>query len=286
MYFTSNKLVPPSIEVYKVKQTSCKFKYEENEERNQFWESIGMDDFHFHEISKDGIWQLFSSERNHHLDSSVKITCNSEIPREAMFHSLDFQMVYYVQELSMNLLPILVMRNYVIDLSKQISIRQKDSFNSIKKEKPKYQKLINIRYELEQNLHILKRFKNEMGENEFERLKKEIMNCISDFEPSRPNSFDKLWAEIIVDNTSYLIDKTYTHSQNFAKIIDDTVRLLEINTNNSLRKRTFWLTIFTVILSLVATAFAGFSLYFQLSNESQKSIIGIFDSIKNFFCVI
>jgi hypothetical protein len=183
----------------------------------------------------------------------------------------------------MNLLPILIMRNYVIDLSKQIAIRQKDTFISIKKEKPKYQKLINIRYELEQNLHILKRFKNEMGKSEFERVKKEIMECISDFEPSRPKFSNISWAETIVDNTSFLIDKTYTHSQNFAKIIDDTVKLLEIKTNNSLRRRTFWLTIFTVILSVAATIFAGLSLYFQLSNENQNSISEIFHSIKNFF---
>jgi hypothetical protein len=283
MYFTSNKLVPPSIEVYKVKQTSCRFKYEENEEKNQFWDSIGLDDFQFHEISKDGFWKLFPKTNNQHLDRSVKITCNSEISKEKMFHSLDFQMVYYVQEFAMNLLPILIMRNYVIDLSKQIAIRQKDTFISIKKEKPKYQKLINIRYELEQNLHILKRFKNEMGKSEFERVKKEIMECISDFEPSRPKFSNISWAETIVDNTSFLIDKTYTHSQNFAKIIDDTVKLLEIKTNNSLRRRTFWLTIFTVILSVAATIFAGLSLYFQLSNENQNSISEIFHSIKNFF---
>lgn len=285
MYFTSNNLVSPSIEVYKVKQTSCRLKYEEYEQTNEFLESIGFDNSPYHEISKNGFWQLFSNERSQRLDSSVKITCNSEIQREEMFHSLDFQIVSYVQEFSRNLLPILVMRNFVRDLSKRVSIRQKNTFTSIKKEKPNYHKLINIRYELEQNLHILKRFKNEISDSEFERLKKKVMNSIDDYEPAVPNVSNKLWVEIIIDNTSIMIDKTYSHSQNFAKIIDDTVKLLEIKTNNSLRKRTFWLTIFTVFLSLTATFIAGLSLYSQLSAENQNRIISVLDSTKSFLSI-
>lgn len=282
LYFTNNKLTPPSIEVYKLKQLSCKFKEEEHEKRNKFWESIGMHFFHYHDISKDGYWQLFSNERNHLKDSSLKITCNSEIKREPMFHTLDFQIVYLVEEFAKDLLPVLVMREYALDLSKKIALQQKDTFSSIKKEKPKYRKLINIRYELEQNLHILKRFKNEIGENYFDRVKKRIMK-ISEFEPSRPNFINKVWTEIIVDNTNYLINKTHRHSQNFAKMIDDTVKLLEIRTNNSLRKLTYSLTITTVILSVVATTIAGISLYFQFNEETRQSLNELLNLVKNFF---
>ncbi|WP_213085690.1 hypothetical protein [Heyndrickxia vini] len=283
MYFFKNKLVPPSIEVYRVTQTSCKYKYGENENINEFWDSIGMGRSNIREISKDGFWQLVANRGDSNLDSSIKILCNSEIPRKSGYQSLDFQIIYHVRELSMNLLPILVMRDYALALSKQIGISQKKTFSSIKKENPKYKKLINIRYELEQNLHLLKRFKNEKGEREFERVKRDIMHCLNNFEPANPKFNEKRWAEIIVDNTRYLIDRTYSYSQNFSKIIDDTVKLLEIKTNNSLRKRTFWLTIITVILSLIATSFAGISLYLQLNQDTHDTVTKLVDTFKNFF---
>src|SRR5699024_11758794 len=91
------------------------------------------------------------------------------------YESLDIQIVYSVGQFSKGLLPILVIREYVVDLSKNIAARQKNTFSSIKKEKPKYKKLINIRYELEQNLHILKRFKYEIDENYFENVKDGII---------------------------------------------------------------------------------------------------------------
>jgi len=280
-YFYNNKLIPPSIEVYKIKQKSCK--YDENKERNEFWDSIGMRNFRFHEISKDGHWQLFANEKDYLIDSSIKLTCNEEIPKDNMFPSLDFQIVYSVKELARNLLPILVMRNYTIALGKKIAGQQRNTFKSIKKKSPNYNKLINIRYELEQNLQILKRFKNEMGENEFERLKSKITDILSDFEPARQNHSRISWGEWIMDNVNYLIEKTDTLSQNFAKIIDDTVRLIEIKTNNSLRKTTFWLTIFTVILSVLATIIAAASLYFQFSNENQQKLQEFFSPLLKFF---
>src|SRR5699024_2559381 len=144
---------------------------------------------------------------------------------------------FYLNQLHILLLPILVIREYVVDLSKNIAARQKNTFSSIKKEKQKYKKLINIRYEIEKNLHILKRFKYEIDENYFENVKDGIIR-LSEFEPVRPKLDNEVWVERIVDNTDYMIDKTYNHSENFAKIIDDTVRLLEIKTNNSLRRMT------------------------------------------------
>ncbi|MED4254968.1 hypothetical protein P4689_20470 [Priestia megaterium] len=272
MYFYKNKLVPPSIEVYKIKQRSCRYKYDENEERSEFWDSIGMSAFRFHEISKNGHWQLFANEKEYLIDNSIKLACNEEIPQNDIFSSLNFQIVYFVKELAMSLLPILVMRYYTIALGKKIADQQKNTFKSIKKENPNYNKLINIRYELEQNLQILKRFKNEMEENEFKWIKGRIIGFFSDFDKARPTLSEISWGEWIMDNTNFLIKKTDTLSQNFVKIIDDTVRLIEIKTNNSLRKRTFWLTVFTGILSILATLIAAISLYFQFSKENQQKV--------------
>src|SRR5699024_11778470 len=123
--------------------------------------------------------------------------------------------------------------------------------------------LLRSRYELEQNLHILKRFKYEIDENYFENVKDGIIR-LSEFEPVRPKLDNEVWVERIVDNTDYMIDKTYNHSENFAKIIDDTVRLLEIKTNNSLLRMTFFLKIIKVILSLVLTTIVCTSLYLLL----------------------
>ncbi|RAS89615.1 hypothetical protein A3863_10370 [Priestia endophytica] len=263
LYFTNNNQIPPSIEVYKLKQTSCVFKNAENEKWNSFWNSIGMHS-PLSDISKDGYWQLFTEGREPELiDNSFKVTCNSTIKRESTYHSLDFQIVYMLREFSNLLLPIMVMREYAIDTSKKIAVRQNKTFSSIKKEKPKYQKLINIRYELERNLQILKRFKNEIGDNYFNKVKFRIKK-IAEFEPSHPIYTNTSATEKIVDNTKYIVDKTFDHSQHFAKMIDDTVQLLEIKTNNS-----------------AATIFAGFSLFYQLSDKNQNKIISLFSPIVN-----
>jgi hypothetical protein len=283
LYFLNNTLIPPSIEVYKIKQKSCNFKFGEDEPRNQFWDSIGMRDNHNHEISKDGFWQIFANDRESQIDSSIKVTCNEEIPKHAMFHSHDSLIFLFMQDFTMNLFPVMVMRNFTLGLSKKIAKQQGKTFKSIKKENPNYNKLINIRYELEQNLQILKRFKNEMGENEFEFVKIEILECLKEFEPARPMFQHKPWGEMIVDNTNYLINRTDTLSRNFARIIDDTVRLLEIKTNNSLRTRTFWLTIFTVILSVLATVIAATSLYLQLNDENRAIIKKFIELLTKFF---
>lgn len=279
MYFSDNKLVPPSIEVYKTKQKSCKFKFEENEPRNQFWNSIGMRDNYLHEISQDGYWQLFVNDRDTQIDSSIRLACNDEVPKHDMFHSLDYQLEYLVKDLAMNLLPVMVIRNFTLGLSKKIAKQQEKTFKSIKKEKPNYNKLINIRYELEQNLQILKRFKNEMGKDEFEWVKSQIVSDLSEFEPANPRSNHKPFGEMIVDNTNYLIERTDILSQNFAKIIDDTVRLLELKTNNSLRRRTFWLTVSTVFLSMLAIVIAAM----QLSNDKITKVKEFFEPITKFF---
>ncbi|MFS0673651.1 hypothetical protein [Ornithinibacillus sp. 179-J 7C1 HS] len=128
---------------------------------------------------------------------------------------------------------------------------------------------------MERNLQILKRFKNEIGENYFDRVKSKIKR-LAEFEPINPRYIDRSATEMVVDNTKYIIDNTFDYSQHFAKMIDETVQLLEIKTNNSLRKRSFWLSVITVVLSVAATTFAGMSLFYQLSEQYQEKIINLF----------
>lgn len=282
MYFTKNKLIPPGIEVYKLDQSSCILNKNENEKRNSFWNSIGMDN-PLSDISKDGFWQLFTEgSRPHFIDNSLKITCNTNIEQEPGFHSFELQIISMLEELTRLLLPVMVMREYSKDTSGKIAVQQNLTFSSLKKEKTNYNKLINTRYELEKNLQILKRFKNEIGESYFNKVKSQINN-LSEFEPSNPRYFNISTTEMIIDNTKYITDKTYEHSQHFAKMIDDTAQLLEIKTNNSLRKRSFELSIITVVLSLAATIFAGFSLFYQLSDKNQDKIISFFKPIIDLF---
>ncbi|WP_252504051.1 hypothetical protein [Sporosarcina sp. Marseille-Q4943] len=280
LFFTTTKLIPPSIEVYKLNQSACALKHKNDGKVNNFWRSVGMDSY-FSDISKDGYWNLFMDDRStHFIDNSLKVTCNSKIKKEPMFHSLDFQIVYLLQEFAESLLPIMVMREYANYTSKKVAIHQNKILSSLTKQNPKYKSLINIRYELEKNLQILKRFKNEIDENYFDRVKAEVKK-ITAFEPSKPKDLSA--TELIVDNTSYIVEKTNNHSQFFAKMIDDTVQLLEIKTNNSLRKSSFWLSVITVVLSIAATVFAGLSLFYQLSEENQNKVIRSLILILNLF---
>ncbi|PFC51164.1 hypothetical protein CN282_12305 [Bacillus thuringiensis] len=277
MYFTDSKLIPPSIEVYKLTQNFCVTKNHENMKRSSFWHSIGMEKI-FSDISKDGYWQMFRGGREPYLiDNSIKVTCNSIIKRKSMYHSLDFQITHMMEEFATILLPIMVMREYAVDTSEKIAIQQTKTFSSIKK-KPNYQKLINIRYDLEKGLQILKRFKIEIEENYFNKAKSELKKVV-ELEPANPKIINRNAIETIVDQTKYIIDKTYDYSQHCAKMIDDTAQLLEIKTNNSLRSRTFGLSIITFVLSLAATIFAGFSLFYQLSNNNQDKIISMFSPL-------
>ncbi|SIT75499.1 hypothetical protein SAMN05428946_1170 [Edaphobacillus lindanitolerans] len=283
LYFTNNRLIPPSIEVYNLNQSFCNIKDVKNGKRSSFWDSIGMGKI-FSDISEDGYWQLFAEGRKPYLiDNSVKITCNSALQHKPYYHSQKRQIIVALKEFADLLLPIMVMREYAIYTSTKIAIQQNETFSSIKKERPKYQKLINIRYELERNLQILKRFKNEIDENYFIEVKSQIKSLIG-FKPSFPRFKNGIsTTERLVDNTNYIVNKTYDYSQHFAKMIDDTVQLLEIKTNNSLRSRSFWLSIITVILSIAATIFAGLSLFYQLNNDNQRKIINIFGPITDLF---
>lgn len=274
LYFTSNSLIPPSIELYQVNQTSCVFKEPENKKGSSFWHSIGMDT-HMSDISKDGYWQLFNGREFYLIDSSLKVTCNSKIKSKAMFNSMKSQITYTVNEFAELLLPIMVMREYAIDLSERIAMQENKTFSSIKREKPKYSKLINIRYELERNWHILKRFKNEIDDDYYNRVKLKV-NKLTELESSRSKRHKTSATELFIDNTNYIVNQTYEYSQHFARIIDDTVQLLEIKTNHSSRNWSFSLSIITIVLSLAATIFAGLSLFYQLNEDVRAEIINLF----------
>ncbi|MEC3797115.1 hypothetical protein A6g_20160 [Bacillus velezensis] len=135
-------------------------------------------------------------------------------------------------------------------------------------------------------MQILKRFKNEIGDNYFDNYFDNVKSTLkktNEFEPSRPQYREKAVTDMIVDNTSYLVEKTFNHSQYFAKMIDEATKLLEIKTNNSLRAFTFFLTITTVIFSIIATAIAAASFYFQLSENAKDELQNLISNINSFF---
>lgn len=285
LYFFNNNTLPPSIEVYKKTESSSLIR-NRSEGRNVFWESVGLPEHDFYrEISKSGFWELYTDEDN--LDNSIKLTCNSLIKKHDGFYNLDHHIAVYAEEFSSSVTPIAIMRAYVKDLSKKLATYQNKTFKSLGKEKINYDKLINIRFDLERSLQILKRFKNETDENYFNYIKREIKESI-EFEPTIKiqRAEEYKWNNFFVDNTVNLIDMTDSFSKSFVNIIDETARLTEIKVNNSLRKRTFWLTIFTVFLTIVATVLAVTSIYLtylQLNSETQNKLISIFSSVKNFF---
>ena len=270
IHFTDNRIVTPSIEVYKISRDYCSSRRVLHDET--FLRSIGLKDSYEHEMSVDGYWEIYGLNTRT-IDSSIKVTCNSRLPQELGYGELNFQIYYMMKDFSNILLPVLIMRNYTISLSKNIAKQQKETFAWIRSSKPNYNKLIKIRYDLERNIQILKRFKNEIDEKDFTRFKHRIKKSIGDFEQVEQSPLDKGWTEITIENTEFWINNTFNHTQNFSEIIDGTVRLLELKTNNSLRKQTFRLTIFTVVLSLLATSFAGFSLYSTIDEDIQKDIL-------------
>lgn len=278
LYFTDNSLVPPGIELYQLNQTSCVYNTLDGKKRSSFWHSIGMDTF-INDISKNGYWQLFDGRESYLIDNSLKVTCNSRIKQKSMFSSMESQITYTVNEFAELLLPIMVMREYAVALSEKIAIQQSITFSSIGRRKTKYSKLINVRYELERNLHILKRFKNEIDDDYFNRVKAKI-NKLIQFELSRPKDYKTSATELLIDNTNYIINETHDYSQHFAKMIDDTVQLLEIKTNHSSRNWSFRLSIITIMLSLAATIFAGLSLFYQLNEDSRTKITNLFSPLK------
>lgn len=278
LFFTKNSLIPPSIELYQVHQTSCVFKEPKNNKRNSFWRSIGMDNY-MSDISKDGYWQLFMYRDSYLIDSSLKVTCNSKIKFKSMFDSKKSQITYMVNDFAEILLPIMVMREYALNLSEKIAIQQKQIFSSIKREKPKYSKLIKIRYELERSLHILKRFKNEINDDYFNNVKVKVNN-LTGLELSKPRYYKMSATELYIGNANKIINETYEFSQQFAKMIDDTVQLLEIKKNHSSRKWSIWLTIISIVLALIATTFAGLSLFYQLDEDGRNKIIYLFSTLK------
>lgn len=80
-------------------------------------------------------------------------------------------------------------------------------------------------------------------------------------------------SEIIIDNTKSMLETVYKYSSDFAKILDDRIELLEIQTNNSIRKKSFTITVISVFITLLALVIAALSLY--------VSIVGLDDNEKN-----
>ncbi|MGG2084184.1 hypothetical protein [Lysinibacillus pakistanensis] len=277
LFFTGNKIIPPSTETYKIKQNFCIIE-QSNYERN-FFDSIGFRNHYKRDISKDGFWQINSDDNEEDLNSSIKFICNTTIDFDRMYGYLENYIDSHISEITRTILPILVIRDFTNNLSKNIGTQQKELFISMKKSNPKYKEFIKVRYELERSIQILKRFISEIGKQDYEWVRRDIKHMLDKFEPSEYSPYKTTWVEVIISNTEFLINETFKKIQGFSGIIDETVRIMELKTNNSLRTWSFSLTIVTIFLSIIATVTAVLSLYMSLDNQTQSEIIPIFSEI-------
>lgn len=291
LYFHENNIMPPSIEIYKTNQIFNNLpRTIENDKVNEFWESVGMEKKGMNtEVSNDGFLLLHSDLRSDKsLDNKIKIVGNSNKPIHPGYDNFNIFLTHYLQEFSLEALSINVINTYAEFVNKQLASYQRLIYQVTQKRKLKYKKIIKIRHTLHQNIQILKRFKNEISNEDFERKKQSLKERTANFEiadsvPTRLKEFS--WTNRITSSTVFLINETYNHSENLTKLLEDTVQLVEIGTNHSLRNWSFRLSMFTVFLTIITTILATTSIvltYFQLPEETQYTINNFFLSIWRF----
>lgn len=291
LYFYKNEIMPPNIEIYKTNQIYNNMpRIVENDKVNEFWESVGMDKKGLNtEISNDGFLLLHSDSRSDNsLDNKIKIVGNSNVSIQPGYDDFNIFLTHYLEEFSLEALSINVINTYADFVNKQLASYQRLIYQVTQKRKLKYKKIIKIRHTLHQNIQILKRFKNEISNEDFERKKQSLRELTANFEialsdPSR--LIDYSWTNRITRSTIFLINETYNHSENLTKLLEDTVQLVEIGTNRSLRNWSFRLSMFTVFLTIITTILATTSIaltYFQLAEETQNVIKNFFSSIWNY----
>lgn len=281
LFFTENNLLPPSTETYKIKQDFCILEQSAYERR--FLNSIGLQNYYEKDSSKDGFWEINSENNEEKLNSSIKFTCNININFDRTYGNLENYIDTHTSEITRTILPILVIRDFTNNLSKNLGIQQKEMFISMKKSKLKYKKLIKVRYELERSIQIIKRFISEIDGRDYEWVRQDLKYTLDNFEPSKHSPYKTTWVEGIISNTEFLINQTFKKIQGFSGIIDETVKIMELKTNHSLRTWSFSLTIVTIFISIIATITAVLSLFFTLDSQIQIEITSNVSKLFNRF---
>lgn len=268
-FFFNNKLVPPGILIYKIKQEFCPIKHDKD--RDSFWESIELPQKHhpfYHDISENGAWQLHIDAYSHGLDESVRICCNSEIQLKLM-NDVDSEIIHSVDYFAREALPLLALRRYALFMSKQIAAFRINIFRAINNTKIKYKKILRQRLTIQQNGLMLERINNELNQREYERKKADLIDAFYKWEPADKQYGHGTWVENVVETTQRLVNDTYKHFETLNKTIDDTVQILTIQTNFSLQRKTVMLTIVTILLALVAL----YLTYYQITQETPKDLL-------------
>lgn len=287
LYFFNTDIMPPNIEIYKTNQIYNDLSRKGGVKVNEFWESIGMEKNGINtEISNSGLFLLHSESNSYKsLDNKIKIVGNSNQKIPSGYTDYNSFFNYSFQELSLEALNVSVINTYAQYVSNQLASYQRMIYLVTKKRKLKYKKIIKIRHTLHQNIQILKRFKNEISNEDFERQKKDLKAYFEGFEiaTSHPSGLkDFSWANKITYSTPFLINETHKHSENLKELLDDTVQLVEIGTNRSLRNWSFGLSMLTVFLTIMTTIIATTSIvltFLQLEEDAQNSIISFLASI-------
>lgn len=270
--FHQLKLGIPSIEVYETNRRFCELESARKNEKNLFWNSVGMD-FYKNDCSKDGYWDVFNEMGpSSKIDNALKLVYNSNIKMKARkkLGSIEGYVSVIMMDFSTKLFPMLIAREYSLSVSKSVAVHRENIYKFLKKNQPKYREMINTRYELEKEVQILRRFQNEFDNSFYNRTILDLDN-VFEFESSRWGEFNEV--SIIVENTKLLLGETIKHSDDLSTIIDDTVQLLEIKTNHSIRKWSFRLTAMSIVLSVIAIIIAALSLFYQLENEQRNELL-------------
>lgn len=271
LYFHSNSVIAPSIEVYKIDEVSSSLGiYPEGKKENNFFDAFGIskDVVDFYEISKDGVWRLYFEEDRSKLEKdSLKILCNSfyEIDTN-LSNSLESQIQIKVRDKSSVLLPILTIRKYLKHQKTLIATYRNKVYKYTQNKSINYKKLLQLRIELEKNVQILNRIKTE-EDHEFIFRKRNL----SGMESYPLHKDQPIWSDYIIESTKYLISDTFDHAKGIIKIIDDTLEILNLKTSYSIQKQSTRLTFMSLVVAFLSALLTLISLYFTYIQMGDKS---------------
>ncbi|MGF9850390.1 hypothetical protein ABHN09_02165 [Bacillus paramobilis] len=270
LYFHTNSVIAPSVETYKVNELLCHLQRNSKDKKhNFFYRSVGLsrDDNLFHEISKDGIWQLLFNEESGELHNPVKLLCNSYFqPNQYLANPVNHQIEIEAFENSIMILPILTIRKYLEFQTEQLAKYRNKIYKYIQNKRINYKKLLYLRIELGQSIQILTRIKNEQKNRSyiFEQLN------LTEMEPCPKFKNQPTWSEYIVDSTEKLITDTYDHASGIVKILDDSIEILDIKANFSMQKKSAWLTFSSLLVAVLSLLIAFISVYFTYVQLEKK----------------
>ena len=264
LYLSTQSMIVPSIESYELTKDRSNLEgFREGYNETNFFSSLKMKRGFERELSKDGYWEIYYSNYRYSADLSLKVTCNSMFQKKQMFQDLESEIISRINEYGKLILPVLIINSYLKNLSKKLAKERQLIFRFLNKNKNRHKEIINTRFKLEKEIQVLKRLKNEFNNAKFESIAKRVANEIGEFD--RPDFKMKVSnSEIIIDNTNSMLETVYKYASDFARTLDDRIELLEIQTNNSIRKSSFTVTIISAFITLLAMIIAALSLYVSI----------------------